>query len=160
MRALVLRAPGCRLPPGTRAPVVALAERLAPSWLRVHVIAGGDGLLRRLNAEFRGRDRATDVLSFRYEHAPGRAPDDPDAEIYVSLERAAIQARERRHGLGAEFVLLVLHGLLHIQGHDHHRPGEARRMHAAERAELRWLARRWPRLAMRPLVPATAPLQD
>jgi ssRNA-specific RNase YbeY (16S rRNA maturation enzyme) len=53
-----------------------------------------------------------------------------------------------------------LHGLLHVQGHDHHESGEARRMHAAERAQLRWLARRWPRLAMRPLVPAAAPLQD
>jgi len=160
MQAVLVRAPGCRLPPGTRAPVVALAGRLAPSRLRVHVIVGRDALLRRLNGEFRGRDRATDVLSFRYERAPGRAAGDPDAEIYVSIERAAIQARERRHGLGSEFVLLVLHGLLHIQGHDHHRPDEARRMRAAERTQLRWLAQRWPRLAMRPLVPAAAPIQD
>ena len=160
MQAVLVRAPGCRVPPGTRVPLVALAARLAPRQLVVHVIIGRDTLLRRLNRDFRGRDRATDVLSFRYEGAPGRAPGDPDAEIYVSLERAAAQARERRHGLGSEFVLLVLHGLLHVQGHDHHERGEARRMHAAERAQLRWLARRWPRLAMQPLVPARGPLQD
>jgi probable rRNA maturation factor len=93
-------------------------------------------------------------LSFRYESRPGKSPQDPDAEVYVSLQRAAAQARQRGHGLAAEFLLLVLHGLLHVQGHDHEAPHDARRMRAAERAQLRWLARRWPRLTLQPLLAA------
>jgi probable rRNA maturation factor len=115
-------------------------------------VLGGDALLRRLNREFRRRDEPTDVLSFRYDDAPGGAL--ADAEIYVSLPRAAAQARERGHGPAREVVLLVLHGLLHLQGHDHHTTADARRMRAAEAAALRWLGRRWPALGGAPLVAA------
>jgi probable rRNA maturation factor len=154
MHLTFVRAPGCRLPSGTREPLAALAARLEPAALAVHVVVGGDRLLARLNREFRARDRATDVLSFRYESRPGKSPQDPDAEVYVSLQRAAAQARQRGHGLAAEFLLLVLHGLLHVQGHDHEAPHQARRMRAAERDQLRWLARRWPRLTLQPLLTA------
>jgi probable rRNA maturation factor len=146
---------GRRAPRGSRAPLVALAHRLRPADLVVQLVLGDDALLRDLNRAWRGRDRPTDVLSFRYERRPARAG--ADAEVYVSLERAAVQAQERGHGVAAEVVLLVLHGLLHVQGHDHERPAEARRMRGAERAALQWLAGRWPRLRMAPLVapPAT-----
>src|SRR5262245_42798285 len=59
-------APGCRAPAGTRTALVALAEGLRPRRLEVQVVVGRDPLLRRLNRDFRGRDRATDVLSFLY----------------------------------------------------------------------------------------------
>jgi probable rRNA maturation factor len=153
-------APGCRPPSGTREPLVALAGRLAPARLVVQVVVARDGLLRRLNREFGRRDRATDVLSFLYADAVRRRPDGrgpesaaPGAEVYVSLERTAAQARERGHTRAREFVLLVLHGLLHLQGHDHHTPPQARRMRAAEVRALRWLARRWPGIAGLPLLP-------
>ena len=154
MQLNLVRVPGIRTPPQAEAVLVALARRLAPSGLRVQLVLAGDAALRRLNREYRGRDLPTDVLSFLYE-TPGRRrrPLAPDAELYISLPRARQQARGRRHALRCELVLLALHGMLHLQGHDHHRPGEARRMRAAEVPQLRWLARRtgWRRLE--PLVP-------
>ena len=85
---------GCRLPAGTGAPLVALARGFAPRGAVVQVVVGRDGLLRRLNRGFRGRDRPTDVLSFAYDEALGDSPaGGPAGEIYVSLDRAAAQAR-------------------------------------------------------------------
>jgi rRNA maturation RNase YbeY len=152
-------APGCRAPHGTRAPLAALARRLSPLELEVELVVARDALLRRLNRTFRGLDRVTDVLSFRYDDGAAGEPRDrvrgagPDAEIYVSLTRTAVQARELGHSPAVEFVRLGVHGLHHLQGHDHHTRAEARRMRAAEDRSLRWLERGWPRFAARPLVP-------
>ena len=158
MHLSLVRLPGIRTPPRVRRTLVALARRLTPADLRVHLVLADDALLRQLNRRYRQRDRSTDVLSFLYDvPRPGarrRQPLDgtPHAELYVSMARARAQARERGHGLGCELVLLALHGMLHLQGHDHERPAAARRMRAAEVPQLRWLGRQpgWPRL--RPLV--------
>lgn len=147
------RSPGCRIPAGARAPVEAAAARLGPARLHVQVVVADDALLQRLNRDFRRRDRPTDVLSFRYEPATGPAAG-PGAEIYVSIERAAAQAREYGRTRAQEFVLLVLHGLLHVHGHDHHRRADAARMSAAETALLVHLRRRWRWLDLPPMVAA------
>jgi probable rRNA maturation factor len=151
----VVCAPGCRPPAGTRAPLAALAQRLRPSRLEVDLVVARDALLRRLNRRYRGRDQATDVLSFRYDgdDPPDAGAAGPGAEIYVSLTRVGVQARERGHAPAVEFVRLVVHGLHHLQGHDHHTDPEARRMRAAEMRSLQWLGQRWPRVAGRPMVP-------
>jgi probable rRNA maturation factor len=151
VRAAIVAAPGCRAPRGTRAPIVAAAAALRPSAWRVQVVLTDDAWLRRLNRRFRRRDRVTDVLSFRYAPAPGR-DGGPDGEVYVSLGRAARQAAERGRTLRQEVVLLALHGLLHVQGHDHHTRRDRGRMHAAEAAALRRLGRRWPAFALTPMV--------
>ncbi len=155
MKLTVVRAHGVRTPPGAKAVLEALARRLAPSWLRVQLVLTTDAHMRRLNREFRDLDRPTDVLSFHYETTPDTPDHEPHAELYVSLQRARAQAQERGHPLGRELVLLALHGMLHLQGHDHQRPVEARRMRRAEQPHLRWLERRhgWRRLE--PLVPAS-----
>lgn len=155
MRLDVTQEAGCRLPRGSRAVLVALAAHLRPAAARVQLVLGGDALLRRLNRQFRRRDVPTDVLSFVYEAGPRGAP--VEAEIYVSLPRAAAQARDYGHPLGREVVLLVLHGLLHLQGHDHHTAAAARRMHAAEVRALGWLGARWPALGGAPRVAAPGP---
>jgi probable rRNA maturation factor len=83
-----------------------------------------DAELRRLNRQFRGKNYATDVLSF------------PPDEMAISLDRAAAQARELGHSLDAEVRILMLHGLLHLRGMDHENDaGEMRR------AEIRWRKR-------------------
>ena len=83
-----------------------------------------DRELRRLNRRFRGRNYATDVLSF------------PPDEMAISLDRAAAQAKELGHSLDAELRILILHGLLHLCGMDHENDsGEMRR------AETRWRKR-------------------
>jgi probable rRNA maturation factor len=83
-----------------------------------------DRELRRLNRQFRGKDYATDVLSF---------PSGDGGEIAISLDRAAAQAEEHGHSLANEVRILMLHGVLHLSGLDHETDsGEM------AREEMRW----------------------
>ena len=71
--------------------------------------------IRSLNSRFRGKNHDTDVLSF-----PAPAFGDGFAgDIAVSLDIAARNARSLGHSLGQEVRILVLHGILHLAGHDH-----------------------------------------
>jgi probable rRNA maturation factor len=84
--------------------------------------------LRRLNREFRGKDTATDVLSF-----PASTKTDELGEIAISWDRATEQAWEMGHATGDEVRVLMLHGVLHLLGMDHESDsGEMLR------AETRW----------------------
>ncbi len=79
-------------------------------------LAGADEM-RALNREYRGQDRATDVLSFPLGET---LPDGPYAgDILVCLPVAEKQARRAGHSLERELLLLVIHGLLHLKGFDH-----------------------------------------
>ncbi len=80
-----------------------------------HVLIAGDRALQRLNREFRGKDYATDVLSFPAETA------DYLGDIAISWQRAATQASEFDHDLHQELHILMLHGLLHLLGMNHER---------------------------------------
>jgi probable rRNA maturation factor len=92
----------------------------------------GDAELRKLNREFRGKDYATDVLSFPSGAAePGGRPHIGD--LAISMARARAQAREFGHTTEQEIRILMLHGLLHLLGMDHEADGG--RM---ARAEKRW----------------------
>jgi probable rRNA maturation factor len=90
----------------------------------------GDAELNRLNREYRGKDYATDVLSFP---APGRAR---LGDLAISAARARAQAREFGHSTETEIRILMLHGLLHLAGMDHETDSGA-----MARAEKRWRAR-------------------
>ena len=90
--------------------------------------------LRELNRRWRGIDRATDVLSFPYDTPPG---DPVSGDLVISMDRAAEQARRYRVSLGRELARLVIHGTLHLAGHDHHRSGERARMRGAEARAMR-----------------------
>jgi len=104
----------------------------------------GDAYMRRLNREFRGKDYATDVLSFPADHerrpARGRVQSGAGprraGDIAISLPRARAQARRLGHSTEQEVRVLMLHGVLHLVGHDHESDGG--RM---ARAEKRWRAR-------------------
>jgi probable rRNA maturation factor len=96
----------------------------------------GDRRMRRLNAQYRGRDGTTDVLAFAMREAPG-----PRSallgDIVISVPKAAKQAAEHRHSIQHELTVLLIHGILHLLGYDHeqgHR--EAHRMRRKERAML------------------------
>ena len=90
--------------------------------------------IRELNREYRGRDRATDVLSFpMYDFAAGEEPDEIGdfvtlGDIVVSLERARSQAEEYGHSFEREMGFLAVHGFLHINGYDHYTPEEEKEM--------------------------------
>jgi len=74
-----------------------------------------DNKIRQLNRQFRGIDKATDVLSF-----PADGPDDLNlGDIAVSVETAAAQAKENGLQFNDEIAQLILHGLLHLSGYDH-----------------------------------------
>jgi probable rRNA maturation factor len=99
-------------------------------------------MIRRLNLDYRESDQATDVLSFPLANPESIA--DPSrpiflGEIYISLETARAQARAARRAYPREVAHLVVHGLLHLLGHDHRTPAERRRMAALEARLLRAL---------------------
>lgn len=77
----------------------------------VTALLTGDAELRRLNQRFRGRDYATDVLSFPDQAGGG--------DLAISVAAARRQAREHGHSLAMELRVLILHGLLHLAGYDH-----------------------------------------
>jgi probable rRNA maturation factor len=100
------------------------------------IVLVDDARIQVLNRDFLGHDAPTDVLSF-----PAGEPDPETGRTYlgdvvISLARADAQARERRHALESEVQLLVVHGVLHLLGHDHAEPGEKERMWAAQAGAL------------------------
>ncbi len=90
-----------------------------------------DAELRRLNRQYRKKDRATDVLSFPSAENNGFAGD-----LAISLDRARAQAAEHKHSLEDELRILMLHGALHLAGMDHEK--DAGEM---AKAETRWRRR-------------------
>lgn len=113
----------------------------------------GDAKLKMLNQKFRGEAQSTDVLSFpAHSNLPvtprakrGVAPIDLDGsqnylgDVVISLPRARAQARAAGHPLQAELQLLVVHGLLHLLGHDHAAAADRARMWTAQDAILKEL---------------------
>jgi probable rRNA maturation factor len=98
---------------------------------------GGDETLRELNRRYRGLDKATDVLSFTYEdRSDGRGRRHLAGDIVISVPRVFVQARRYRVSPGRELARLLIHGALHLCGHDHLRAAERTRMRALERAHL------------------------
>ncbi len=89
---------------------------------RATVRLAGEAEMRALNREYRGRDRATDVLSFPLGEAlPAGGLYAGDVLICVPLAEA--QARRQGHSLARELLLLSIHGLLHLKGMDHETDG-------------------------------------
>jgi probable rRNA maturation factor len=80
----------------------------------VSLVLAGDALLRRLNRDYRGQDRPTDVLSF-----PGEGGEAGLGDILISVETAERNARRLRRSLARELACLALHGFLHVLGYDH-----------------------------------------
>ncbi|MEL7610046.1 MAG: rRNA maturation RNase YbeY [Bacillota bacterium] len=87
----------------------------------ISVAVVGDGLMRRMNHEYRGIDRSTDVLSFPSAEGEGilSEPDGFLGDIAISLDAVYRQAREYGHSPEREIAFLTVHGVLHILGYDH-----------------------------------------
>ena len=82
----------------------------------VAVLLARDATLRKLNRNFRGIDKATDVLSFP---SAGMGASKHGGDLAISFETARRQAEEHEHTLNEELRVLMLHGLLHLAGMDH-----------------------------------------
>lgn len=127
---------------GVRAPASARLRE----WARAALGARGRGAefalsivglaeARRLNARWRGRDYATNVLSFPSPLADHGVLGD----VVVCAEVVQREAREQGKRLDAHWAHLVIHGALHLVGYDHVRDEDARRMEGRERRVLRAL---------------------
>ncbi|MDQ2835510.1 MAG: rRNA maturation RNase YbeY [Acidobacteriota bacterium] len=100
----------------------------------VEVLLTSDAELKRLNKNFRGKNKSTDVLSFP---SPPEIAREHAGDLAISLETASRQAAEHGHTLRDEVRILLLHGLLHLAGEDHET--DAGQMAARESALRRQL---------------------
>jgi len=118
----------------------------------VSVLITGDRIVQKINKEFRGIDRTTDVLSFPMHEfsIPGwtrrmRHETDPESgliplgEIVLSAEKVARQARKFRHSLEQETAYLTIHSVLHLLGYDHMDAARKKQMRAYENLIMREL---------------------
>jgi probable rRNA maturation factor len=105
----------------------------------------GDAKIRGLNREYRGKDRPTDVLSFPMsEPAPAADAQRLLGDVVISVESARRQAAEYDATLQRELYRLLIHGLLHLLGHDHVAAAERRVMEREERRLAAAIALPWP----------------
>jgi probable rRNA maturation factor len=115
-----------------RAARAALEHQSADPDAEISIVLTDDAQLRELNRDYLGIDAPTDVLSFPASES------DPDTgarylgDILISVPRAAKQAKAAGHDLQGELQLLVVHGVLHLLGHDHAKAKEKSRMWAAQ----------------------------
>jgi len=119
----------------------AVLDRIGREEAAVTIIFIRDRAMRELNRNYRGIDRATDVLSFGYHEASdGLEPmtqADHLGDIVISVETAAKYARELSLQFAREIEHLVIHGTLHLAGYDHETDdGEMNRLERKLRKEL------------------------
>ncbi len=108
-------------------------------WARAALIGGGQVTIRlvdadegqALNRDYRGKDYATNVLSFPYETEPLVMGD-----LVICPTVVAREAAEQNKPLAAHYAHLTVHGMLHLQGWDHEDDVEARDMEDEERTIL------------------------
>jgi probable rRNA maturation factor len=109
-----------------------------------------DPAIRAINREHRGKDAPTDVLSFPLLDDPREAsPEGTErllGDIVVSVDTAARQAADYDATVAAEVDRLLIHGVLHLMGHDHMEPEERARMEAEERRLADTIGMPWPYL--------------
>ncbi|HTP00629.1 MAG TPA: rRNA maturation RNase YbeY [Anaerolineales bacterium] len=100
------------------------------------IVLTDDARLRQLNREYLGIDAPTDVLSFPASETDPESGGSYLGDILISVPRARQQAGAAGHPLASEVQLLVVHGVLHLLGHDHATSEERSRMWAAQSAIL------------------------
>jgi probable rRNA maturation factor len=101
----------------------------APGEITVRIVDAEEG--RALNRDFRGKDYATNVLTFDYAHEPV-----VHADLILCAPVVEAEAKQQKITLEAHYAHLLVHGTLHAQGHDHEDDDEAREMESLETAIL------------------------
>ena len=117
-----------------RALAVRLLREIGRPKAELSIALVDDAEIAQLNERYRRVPGATDVLSFSLldgAHADRRGA--LLGDVVVSIDTAAAQARRGRRSLDDEVLRLLIHGTLHLVGHDHERSDEARKMRAEER---------------------------
>ena len=104
----------------------------------VSLLLTGNDNIQEVNREYRGKDSATDVISFAY-HDSGElefGPYDTLGDIIISLERVEDQAGDYGHSFRREFYYVLTHGILHLLGYDHIEAEDKKEMRAKEEESL------------------------
>ncbi|MDP3084752.1 MAG: rRNA maturation RNase YbeY [Rubrivivax sp.] len=105
------------------------AALASPAQLTVRIVGADEG--QALNRHYRGKDYATNVLTYDYEHAPVVV-----ADLVLCAPVVASEAQAAGITIEAHYAHLLVHGALHAQGHDHEADDEAAVMEARESAIL------------------------
>lgn len=108
--------------------------------ISINLALVSDEEIKKLNNQYRGIDRVTDVLSFPMVDDITKIESEPDFEfgdcnigdVYINLQRAKEQADEYGHSLKREFCFLALHGFLHLLGFDHMNDKDEKEMFALQ----------------------------
>ncbi len=107
----------------------------SPDWPgQVNLVFTTDARIKKLNCDYRAKDKATDVLSFNID--PPQEPDGVFGEIYISVPYALRQAKDYGGGIWEELLRLSCHGFLHLFGYDHMNDKDARTMFDKQDAYL------------------------
>ena len=111
------------------------------------IVVTSDAVVREMNARYRGVDAVTDVLAFPAREAGEGFVESPEAvhylgDVIIAYPRAAAQAEEAGHAVSEELRLLVVHGSLHLLGHDHAGPAEQASMWELQEQILAGLPKR------------------
>ncbi len=96
------------------------------------IVIGSDAFLRKLNLQYRQVDSPTDVLAFPADELDPDTADYYLGDVIISLPRAQEQASSAGHSLQDELQLLVVHGVLHLQGYDHSSPSDKKKMQSVQ----------------------------
>jgi len=102
-----------------------------------------DASIRSLNRQYRGKDKPTDVLSFALD-GPAGEPERMLGDVVISVETARRQAAGYDAPIQREIYRLLIHGLLHLKGHDHVERSERQTMEREERRLAETIALPWP----------------
>lgn len=117
---------------------VAAGRRGASAAVAIRVVTPAES--QRLNRAYRGANRPTNVLSFAADPAPpsaaARAEPAPLGDLAICARIVAREAHAQKKSLAAHWAHMVVHGVLHLLGHDHERPTDARRMERREKVLL------------------------
>jgi probable rRNA maturation factor len=121
-----------------RRAVTEAAAALSTTEAELAIVLTSDSAIRLLNRQWRGIDKATNVLSFPTKALCGHPP--LIGDIVLAHETIAREAREQGKPFDHHLAHLVVHGYLHLMGYDHQRNEDAKAMEQMERAILRRLA--------------------
>jgi probable rRNA maturation factor len=115
----------------------AASQAARPQATELAVVLADDALLHALNKEYRGIDKATNVLAFAYaesesESAPAFEENDVLGDVVIAFETARAEADQAERGLSAHLSHLVIHGVLHLLGYDHENDRDAEAMEDLE----------------------------
>ncbi|MBD5806577.1 rRNA maturation RNase YbeY [Lactobacillus sp. 0.1XD8-4] len=103
--------------------------------------------IKKLNAQYRNIDRATDVLSFAAEESGDESPIimEPElaaeipvslGDLFISIDKVSEQAKFLGHSVDRELGFLAVHGFLHLNGYDHEDPNDEKKMFSLQREIL------------------------